>query len=129
MRVDEAPGVKFSFAPSLALDNDRAIAAVFFDIVEPNRWAGFDAALVPLSRGKIDGAKRPLTQFVRASIDNKAPAYALATRFPALAPSPARGKDGRVWLDVLETYITMGVDDSAKLIVWHRVDVTDMLKR
>jgi hypothetical protein len=123
---DDARGVKFSFAPSLTLDGEEAVATVFYDVYDGERWAGFDADLVPFLRGAAHGAPVPLTHFVRASITDKKPAMALSSRFPSASLTPYRA-DGHVWLDELETFIPMGVPDSPKLIVYHRVDVTGML--
>jgi hypothetical protein len=128
VRRDDARGIKFSFAPSLSIDGEQAIAAVFYDVFDGNRWGGFDADLIPLRHGAADSQPQPLTHFIRASIDERTPAFALSDRFPAVAPVPFKAKDGRVWLDVLETLIPMGVADSPKLIVYHRVEVTKMLK-
>jgi hypothetical protein len=125
---DDTRGIKFSFAPSLALDGDHAIAAVFYDVIDGNRWGGFDADLIPLRHGAFAGEPLPLTHFIRASIDAKNPAFALSNRFPSVAPVPFHAPDGRVWLDVLDTFIPMGVDDSPKLLVYQRVDVTKLLK-
>lgn len=121
---DAGRGIKFSFAPSLTLDGERALATVFYDVFNGGQWAGFDAVLKPLSDGVPRGAPLPVSQFVRASIDRKTPEFALSARFPAAAPAVFRGSDGRIWLDILETLIPMGVPDLPKLIVWHRLDVS-----
>ena len=122
-------GIKFSFAPSLTVDGERAFATVFYDVFAGERWGGFDAVAVPLYDGAPVGAPLPVSQFVRGAIDKKTPEFALSTRFPAAAPSLYRGADGRTWLDLLETLVPMGVPDAAKLIVWHRVDVGAVAKR
>ena len=121
---DAARGIKFSFAPSLTLDGERALATVFYDVFNGQQWGGFDAVLVPLWDGVTSGAPLPISQFIRASIDRKTPEFALSTRFPAAGPAVIHGVDGRTWVDVLETLIPMGVPDSPKLIVWHRLDVS-----
>jgi hypothetical protein len=126
---DPVRGVRFSFAPSLTLDGEHAFATVFYDVYAGERWAGFDAVLVPLWDGVASGSPLPVSQFVRASIDRKTPEFALSTRFPAAAPKVFRGPDGRTWLDVLETLIPMAVPDSPKLIVWHRIDVSAVVRR
>ncbi len=123
---DDAHGVKFSFAPSLTLDGELVVATVFYDIYDGDRWAGFDADLIPFLRGAPNGPPVPLTHFVRASIADKKPAMALSSRFPSAALSPYRA-DGHVWLDEVETFIPMGVPGSPKLIVYHRVDATGLL--
>jgi hypothetical protein len=125
---DSARGIKFSFAPSMTLDGEGAWATVFHDVYSGERWAGFDAVLVPLWDGLPTAAALPVTQFVRESIDRNAPEFALSSRFPAAAPAAFRGTDGRTRLDILETLIPMGVPDSPKLIVWHRLDVSDVVK-
>ena len=79
---------------------------------------------MPFEHGAASGAVLPLTHFVRASIDQKNPALALSSRFPSAALAPYHAPDGHVWLDVLETFIPMGVPGSPKLIVYQRVDVT-----
>ena len=127
--MDLSHGIKFSFAPSLAIDGERAIAAVFYDVYDGERWAGFDDVLVPLWHGAPTGPALKLSQFTRTSIERKTPEFALSTRFPAVAPGVFHAPDGRAWLDVLETFIPMGVPDSARLIVYHRIDVTGLLKQ
>jgi hypothetical protein len=126
---DAAHGIKFSFAPSLTLDGERALATVFYDVFKGEQWAGFDAVLVPLRDGAPNGSPLPISQFVRASIDRKTPEFSLSTRFPAAAPAVIHGRDGRTWVDVLETLIPMGVPDSPKLIVWHRLDVSGQVSK
>jgi hypothetical protein len=128
LRPDAARGIEFSFAPSLTLDGERALATVFYNVDNGEKWEGFDAALVPLWDGKPRGEPLPVSQFIRASIDRKTPEFALSTRFPAAAPAVFQGPDGRTWLDILETLIPMGVPDSPKLIVWHRLDVSGVAK-
>ena len=126
IRRDDAAGVKFSFAPSLTIDGETAIATVFYDIFDGNRWAGFDADLVPFRNGAMRGSPVPLTHFVRASIADRKPEAALSSRFPSAAPAPYRA-GGHVWLDELQTFIPMGVPSSPKLIVYSRADVTGLL--
>lgn len=123
---DAARGIKFSFAPSLTLDGEQVVATVFYDIYDGDRWAGFDADLIPFLRGAANGKPVPLTHFVRASIDEKKPAMAFSSRFPSAAISPYR-VEGKVWLDEVETFIPMGVPGSPKLIVYHRVDAAGLL--
>ena len=124
---DAVRGIAFSFAPSMTLDGEKIVATVFYDIYDGKRWAGFDADLIPFLRGVADGKPVPLTHFVRASIDEKKPAMALSTRFPSAALAPYRA-DGKVWLDAVETFIPMGVPDSPKVIVYHRIDATGLLR-
>jgi hypothetical protein len=124
---DAAAGVKFSFAPSLTLDGEQVVATVFYDIYDGDRWAGFDADLIPFLRGAPSGKPVPLTHFMRASIGEKNAAMALSSRFPSAALAPYRA-GGKVWLDEVETFIPMGVPGSPKLIVYHRVDATGLLR-
>ncbi len=128
VKRDDAKGIKFSFAPSLTLDGENVLATVFYDVYDGTRWAGFDADLVPFLRGTQHGAMLPLTHFVRASIDAKKPVGALSSRFPSAALAPYHAPDGHVWLDMLETFIPMGVDGVPKSIVHQRVDVTGAVK-
>jgi hypothetical protein len=121
---DAARGIKFSFAPSLTLDGERALATVFYDVYTGDHWAGFDAVLVSLWDGVASGTPMPVSRFVQEAIDRKTPEFALSARFPAAAPGVFRTRDGRTWLDLLETLVTTGVPDSPKLIVWHRLDVS-----
>ncbi len=127
IRQDSARGIKFSFAPSLTLDGEQVLATVFYDIYDGDRWAGFDADLVPFLRGTPNGKPLPLTHFVRASINEKKPALALSTRFPSAAPTLYRA-EGKVWLDTIETFIPMGVPGAPKSIVYHRFDATALLR-
>lgn len=128
VRRDEAHGVKFSFAPSLTLDGEQALATVFYDIYDGARWAGFDSDIYPFKGGAATGAPLPLTHFVRASIEQNRPAQALSTRFPAAAPAVFRAPDGHAYLDVLETFIPMGVPGALKIVAYQRVDVTNLVK-
>ena len=128
VKRDDAKGIKFSFAPSLTLDGENVLATVFYDVYDGTRWAGFDADLVPFLRGTQHGAVLPLTHYVRASIDAKKPVGALSSRFPSAALAPYHAPDGHVWLDMLETFIPMGVDGVPKSIVHQRVDVTGAVK-
>ena len=121
---DPARGVKFSFAPSLTLDGDRVFATVFYDVFDGQRWAGFDADVVPLKQGALAGAPIPASGFVRRSIADHMPEFALSSRFPASTPAAYRDGTGHGWLMLLQTFVPMGVPDSAKLLVLHPVDIT-----
>jgi len=70
----------------------------------------------------------PLSHFVRNSIERKTSQFGLSNRYPAAASAPYRAPDGRVWLDVLETFVPMDVADSPKLVVYHRVDLTNAVE-
>jgi hypothetical protein len=126
VRRDDAAGIRFSFAPSLTLDGEEAIATVFYDIYDGDRWAGFDADLVAFKNGARVGPVLPLSHFVRQSIADKRPAAAFSTRFPSAAPTPYRAGSA-VWLDAVETFIPMGVPGAPKSIVYHRVDIGSLL--
>jgi hypothetical protein len=126
---DPARGIKFSFAPSLALDGERALPLVFYDVYAGPSWIGFDSALAALRGGRIEAPLLPVTQFVRAAIDTKRPELALSSRFPAAAPAVWRGPDGRAWLDVLELIQSRLEPVDANLIVYHRVELTGALRR
>jgi hypothetical protein len=124
---DAAAGIKFSFAPSIALDKGLAMPLVFYDVYDGDRWAGFDAAARLIRFGKLEGKPLPVAGWVRASIDEHQPDAALSARFPAAAPSLFHAPEGHIWLDVLETLIPVGIADAPKLIAYQRVDVTDFV--
>ncbi|HME23038.1 MAG TPA: hypothetical protein VKI44_17175 [Acetobacteraceae bacterium] len=120
---DPKTGIKFSFAPGLALDNTTAFALTFYDVYDGTKWLGFDSRLLRFRNGKPEGDPIQVTDFVRRAIDSKRPADTLSSRFPAPAATVTRGPDGQVWLDILETLIPMGAPDAPKLIVYHRLDL------
>ena len=122
--TDLAHGVKYSFAPSLTLDGDRALALTFFDVFDGARWAGFDSQLVAFRDGKQQGAPLAITEFSRRSIASGDRSTELSARFPSAAPNLRRGADGHVWLDVLHTLNPLNVDGEAALVVYQRVDLT-----
>ena len=124
---DTSRGIRYSYAPSLALAGDIALPLVFYDVRLGSRDMGFDSELDRFRDGNSLGAPLPVTRFVRQAIDTGQPANALGARFPAAAPAVYRAPDGRVWLDVLETLVPTGVPDQPKLIAYRRVDVTDWL--
>lgn len=126
---DAAQGIKFSFAPSLALDKDRALPLAFYDVYDGPNWIGFDSALALFQNGRKAGPLLPVTQFVRRAIDAKHPDTALSSRFPAAAPAVWHSPDGRLWLDVLEMLKSDFEPKSPNLIVYHRLDVTRFLGR
>ena len=41
MSPDPARGLKYSFAPSVAIDDDRALVVVFYDVYAGSTWLGF----------------------------------------------------------------------------------------
>ena len=125
--ADPARGIKHSFAPSLAVDGDLAVALAFYDVFDGKRWAGFDSVARIVRHGRLDGPPIPVAQWVRGSIDAHRPEAALATRFPAIAPRLYHAADRRVWLDVLQTLIPMGFPEAPNLIVYQRVDLSPWL--
>jgi hypothetical protein len=126
---DPARGVKFSFAPSIAVDGDRALALVFYDVYAGSTWVGFDSAIAVMHRGRTEGRPVPVTQFAQAAAAAGHPELALGSRFPAVAPTVRRTPDGHIWLDVLESLRPMFPGAVGYLIVYHRVDVTAALQQ
>jgi hypothetical protein len=125
---DPARGIKFSFAPSLALDRDRALPLAFYDVYDGTSWIGFDSAFVVLRNGRVEMPRLPVTQFVRAAIDAKQPDNALTSRFPAVGPSVWRTSDGRAWLDILELLKSRLLPVGPNLLVYHRMELTTVLR-
>ena len=123
MPPDPAHGIKFSFAPSLALDGDRALALVFYDVYNGADQLGFDSSLATLRAGKMAAPLLPVTRFVQTAIASKHPETAMGARFPAAAPSPWRGPDGRVALDMLTLFQSPFEPQDASLVVYHRIDL------
>ena len=121
---DAARGIKYSFAPSLALDGDRALAMVFYDVYNGADWIGFDSSLLSLRGGHMEGPPLPVTQFVRAAIVAKHPDTAMGARFPAAAPALFHAPGGRVWLDVLELLQSPFAPGGPNLVVYQRLDLT-----
>lgn len=126
---DPARGVKFSFAPSIAIDIDRALVVVFYDVYAGSTWLGFDSAVALMRLGRMVGHLLPLTQFCQEAAKAGHPELALSSRFPAVAPAIWRAPDGHVWLDVLETLAPHYPGANGQLIVYHRVDVTSLLQQ
>ncbi|MFO1026953.1 MAG: hypothetical protein U1E70_17410 [Acetobacteraceae bacterium] len=125
---DPTRGDTSSYAPALTVEGERAFATVFYGVGDGTHW-GFDVDLVTLSKGAILGPPLPVSRFVRRANADKTPEFALSSRFPAAAATPYRDGNGRAWLPILETYIPIGVPDTPKLIVLHRVDVTSATRR
>jgi hypothetical protein len=115
----------FSFAPALALDGETAVVVAFYDVFDGDRFVGFDALARLVRGGTADAKSIPIAEFSRRSIDEKEPGNALSTRFPAAAPQLWRDRQGRIWLDLLETLIPFETDP--KLIVYQRVDLTSAI--
>ena len=123
MLPDARRGIRYSFAPSLALDGDRAFATVFYDIYNGADWLGFDSSLVSLKGGRMDAPPRPMTQFVHGAIAAHSPTTALGARFPAAAPTVFHAPGGRVWLDVLELMQSPFPPGGPNLVVYQRLDL------
>lgn len=126
---DPARGVKFSFAPSIAFDKDRAIPVVFYDVYDGKDWIGFDTAYRVFHDGRAETPLFPVTGFVRAAIDAGHREAALGSRFPAAAPAIWESRDGRASLDVLELLQSGFQPGGPNLIVYHRLDITRILYR
>ncbi|HET7084480.1 MAG TPA: hypothetical protein VFI23_06905 [Rhizomicrobium sp.] len=119
----QAQGPKFSYAPSLSLDGDRALAMVFYDVFNGPEEA-FDSSLATLRLGKLAGPVLPVTRYVQAAVTAKRPEMAISSRFPAVAPAPWHMPDGRTVLDVLELLQSPFEPKGANLVVYHRIDLT-----
>lgn len=120
---DAARGIKFSYAPSLALDGDRALALVFYDVYNGAGQLGFDNSLAMLRSGKMSAPLLPVTRFVQTAIAARLPETAMSSRFPAAAPAPWRSPDGRVTLDMLTLFQSPFEPQGASLVVYHRIDL------
>lgn len=127
--ADPALGMQFSFAPSLTIDGDRALALTFYGVSDGPNFIGFDSTIALLRNGRIDGPLIPVTQFVRRAIAAKRPELALSARFPAAAPALWHSPDGHLWLDILELLKSDFQPGGAHLIVYHRLDLSAALAR
>jgi hypothetical protein len=125
--VSEKPGIRFSYAPSLALDGDRALALTFYESVAGSDSPGFDSMLVPLRNGRVDGPSIPVTQFVSAAIAVKHPEFAMGSRFPGTGPAPWRTADGRAGVDILELIQSPFEPGGPSIVVYQRLDLTAAL--
>jgi hypothetical protein len=126
---DPGRGIKFSFAPSLALDGERALPLVFYDVYAGPKWIGFDSGLALLRSGRFEAPLLPVTQFVHAAIEVARPDRAMGSRFPAAAPTVWHAADGRAWLDILELLQSDFEPVGANLIVYHRLELASALRR
>jgi hypothetical protein len=126
---DPTHGILYSYAPTLALDGDRALALTFYNVLANSDWVGFDAVLASLRDGRMESPLRPVTQFVRAAIEAKQPQLALSSRFPAAAPTVWRTWNGHAWLDVLELFKSPLEPTDANLVVYQRLDLTNISRR
>lgn len=122
--VPPTPGIRFSYAPSLALDGDRALALTFYETLAGADSPGFDSRLISLRGGRADAPPVPVTQFARAAIAAKHPELAMGSRFPGAAPAPWRTADGRAQLDILELLQSPFEPQGASIVVYQRLDVT-----
>ena len=130
---DANRGYGWSYAPSLALDGDRALTLTFYNLSAGNQMRGFDSDLGLFHDGRKGCARHrelPVTRFAERSIVAGEPANALSAWFPAIAPAlVSGGGDGRIWADILAGAGTdRGEVTALPLIVWIRRDVTDWLK-
>lgn len=121
---DPSHGILYSYAPSLAIDGNRALALTFYNVLANSDWVGFDSVLASLRNGQME-TLRPVTQFVRAAIKAKQPQLALSSRFPAAAPTVWRTWDGHVWLDVLELFKSPLEPEGANLVVYQRLNLAN----
>ena len=126
---DSTRGIKYSFAPSLAVDGDRALALVFYDVYQGSDWLAFDSALATLRRGRMETPLLSTTQFAQAAKAARHPETAMGPRFPAVAPAPWHAADGHIWLDVLETLQSAFQPSGTHLIVYQRLDMTAPLHK
>jgi hypothetical protein len=120
-------GAGFSYAPSMLLDDDRAVTLSFHAMHVGRQDRGFDSELHLFRDGKSVAPELPVTRFAEASIVAGEPGQALSTWFPGLAPALVSGGDGRVWADILLALSPTGVP-APTLIVWERLDLTAWLK-
>jgi hypothetical protein len=120
-------GLGSSYAPSLSLDGTVGLPLVFYEMNAAAGAPGFDADLLIVQHGKAVGPRLPVARFMRRAILTGEPSSALGARFPAAAPTTYHTPNGRIWLDVLDTFVPTDVPDAAKLIVYQRLDLTGRL--
>ena len=120
---------RFAYAPTFAFDGDAAVAVTFYEVMDRGHSAGFDSVARIIRRGVADGAPLPLTRAVQAAVAAGKPELALSTWFPAAAPRIYRAADGRAWLDLLHDFQVDANTGAPDLIVYQRVDLTDVLGR
>lgn len=116
----------FSFAPSLALDRETAVAVPFYEVWDGKKFRGFDVVARVVANGKMVGEPIQIAQWVGRSIDAGTPDAGLSAEFPAAAPRLYHDPQGRLRLDLLET---LSPQDGPKLIVYQRIDLTEHIKR
>jgi hypothetical protein len=124
---DPDRGIGWSYAPSLTLDEDRALALSFYAMHVGRQDRGYDSDLRLFRDGRSLVPALPVTRFAEDSIVTGEPENALSAWFPGAAPSLFRGPDGKVWADILVALVPTGVAAPA-LIVWERLDLTGWLK-
>jgi hypothetical protein len=127
--VPQASAIRFSYAPSVALDGDRALALTFFDVMAGSDSPGFDSRVVPLRNGSVAGPAIPSTQFVSAAIAAKHPETAMGSRFPSIGPTPWRTADGRTGVDILELMQSPFEPGGPSIVIYQRLDLTAALRR
>ncbi len=124
---DPVRGIGWSYAPSLALDGERALTLFFYGTHVGGQDRGFDSALRSFQDGRPVAPALPVTGFGEASIATGEPETALSAWFPGIAPSLVRGADGKIMADILVSLSPAAVAAPA-LIVLVRLDLTDWLK-
>ena len=122
--LDPDQGIGFSYAPALAADDEVAVPVTFYDVGDQ----GFDAVARIVTQGQLEGPPIPVADWMQKAIAAKTPEAALSARFPAAAQRLFHAPDGRIWLDLLETLTPVHVSGAPKLVVYHRVDVTDAIR-
>ena len=106
----------------MAMSGEAVIAVPFYDVFDGDRFVGFDALARIIRNGTADARAIPIANYIRRSIEQKAPQTALSARYPAAAQQLYRDSQGRIWLDLLE--ILIRPEGSPNLIVYQRVDLT-----
>jgi hypothetical protein len=124
---DPTRGVKFSYAPSLTTADGGMLALVFYDIYDGAAELGFDTSLDILRGGHLAGPPLTVTDFVRRAVLAKQPETAMGPRFPGAAPTIFH-RDGKTWLDVLETIQSPFEPVGANIIVYQRLDIGSRLR-
>jgi len=123
----EGSSAPFSYAPSLALDGERALALTFYDVFDGPKVQYFDTALSAFAQGRVEKLAMPVTQFVQAAVAAKRPELAMSLRFPAAAPEVWHGPGGQTMLDVLELLQSPFEPAGANIVVYQQLNLTAML--
>jgi hypothetical protein len=123
---DQERGIGWSYAPSLILDGDTALALPFYNVRSGSSDIGFDSDLDLFRQGRRIGPPLPVTRFVSDAVRSGNTAAALSAWYPGAAPALVRTSDGKIWTDVLMTLSPVEIK-MPKLIVWRRIDLTTWL--